>query len=134
MSDLNRIEIIGRLTRDPDAIRYTQGGAAILNISIAVNDGYGEKKYTSFFDVVIFGKTAENVKPYLLKGKQVAIVGKLRQERWEKDGAKNSRVSITCEEIQLLGGDGQQRQQPAPQQQAPAQEYDGGEFPEDIPF
>lgn len=139
MADLNNYSVIGRMTRDIDerAFGYTSGGTARLNISIAVNDGYGEKSYTNFFDVVIWGKTAENVKPYLSKGKQLCINGRLRQDRWEKDGQKNSRVCIVAETVQLLGGrnDGAGsggNQQPA-QQQAP--EYDnGGEFSEDIPF
>ena len=139
MADLNNYSVIGRMTRDIDerAFGYTNGGTARLNISIAVNDGYGDKAYTNYFDVVIWGKTAENVKPYLSKGKQLCINGRLRQDRWEKDGQKNSRVCIVAETVQLLGGrnDGAGsggNQQPA-QQQAP--EYDnGGEFSEDIPF
>jgi single-strand DNA-binding protein len=136
MADLNNISVIGRMTRDLDgnAFGYTPNGKARLNISIAVNDGYGEKEYTSFFDVVIWGKTAENIKPYIGKGKQLCINGRLRQDRWEKDGQKNSRVTIVAETVQLLGGrDNAGAQQSAPQQ---AQEYnDGGDnYPEDIPF
>ncbi|MCQ2076107.1 MAG: single-stranded DNA-binding protein [Bacteroidaceae bacterium] len=140
MADLNNYSVIGRMTRDIDdrAFGYTNGGTARLNISIAVNDGYGEKSYTNFFDVVIWGKTAENVKPYLGKGKQICINGRLRQDRWDgNDGAKHSRVCIVAETVQLLGGRDNGagsggNQQPA-QQQAP--EYDnGGEFSEDIPF
>ena len=138
--DLNNYSVIGRMTRDLDerAFAYTQNGKARLNISIAVNDGYGDNQYTSYFDVVVWGKTAENIKPYLGKGKQICINGRLRQDRWESNGQKNSRVVIVAETVQLLGGrdngagSGGNYQQPA-QQQAPA--YDnGGEFSEDIPF
>ena len=140
MADLNNISVIGRMTRDLDgrAFAYTQNGKARLNISIAVNDGYGENQYTSYFDIVVWGKTAENIKPYLGKGKQICINGRLRQDRWESNGQKNSRVVIVAETVQLLGGrdngagTGGNYQQPA-QQQAP--DYDnGGEFSEDIPF
>lgn len=137
MADLNNISVIGRMTRDLDgrAFGYTPNGKARLNISIAVNDGYGDNEYVSYFDVVIWGKTAENIKPYIGKGKQLCINGRLRQDRWEKDGQKNSRVLIVAETVQLLGGRdaGASAQQSAPQQ---AQEYnDGGdEYPEDIPF
>ena len=140
MADLNNISVIGRMTRDLDgrAFAYTQNGKARLNISIAVNDGYGENQYTSYFDIVVWGKTAENIKPYLGKGKQICINGRLRQDRWESNGQKNSRVVIVAETVQLLGGrdngagTGGNYQQPA-QQQAPDND-NGGEFSEDIPF
>ena len=138
--DLNNYSVIGRMTRDLDerAFAYTQNGKARLNISIAVNDGYGDNQYTSYFDVVVWGKTAENIKPYLGKGKKICINGRLRQDRWESNGQKNSRVVIVAETVQLLGGrdngagTGGNYQQPA-QQQAPAYN-DGRDFPEDIPF
>lgn len=139
--DLNNYSVIGRMTRDLDerAFAYTPNGKARLNISIAVNDGYGDNQYTSYFDVVVWGKTAENIKPYLGKGKQICINGRLRQDRWDgNDGAKHSRVVIVAETVQLLGGrdngagSGGNYQQPA-QQQAPAYN-NGGEFSEDIPF
>lgn len=139
--DLNNYSVIGRMTRDLDerAFAYTSNGKARLNVSIAVNDGYGDNQYTSYFDVVVWGKTAENIKPYLGKGKQICINGRLRQDRWDgNDGAKHSRVVIVAETVQLLGGrdngagSGGNYQQPA-QQQAPAYN-NGGEFSEDIPF
>ena len=138
--DLNNYSVIGRMTRDLDdrAFAYTPNGKARLNISIAVNDGYGDNQYTSYFDVVVWGKTAENIKPYLGKGKQICINGRLRQDRWESNGQKNSRVVIVAETVQLLGGRdnsagaGGNNQQKAPQR---PQDYDnGGEFSEDIPF
>ena len=138
--DLNNYSVIGRMTRDLDerAFAYTSNGKARLHISIAVNDGYGDNQYTSYFDVVVWGKTAENIKPYLGKGKQICINGRLRQDRWESNGQKNSRVVIVAETVQLLGGrdngvgTGGNNQQTAPQR---PQDYDnGGEFSEDIPF
>ena len=138
--DLNNYSVIGRMTRDLNerSFAYTENGKARLNISIAVNDGYGDNQYTSYFDVVVWGKTAENIKPYLGKGKQICINGRLRQDRWESNGQKNSRVVIVAETVQLLGGrdngvgTGGNNQQTAPQR---PQDYDnGGEFSEDIPF
>lgn len=142
MADLNNISVIGRMTRDLDgrAFGYTPNGKARLNISIAVNDGYGDNEYVSYFDVVIWGKTAENIKPYIGKGKQLCINGRLRQDRWEKDGQKNSRVTIVAETVQLLGSsqDGANSARnwgAGAQQSAPAPQNDGGdEYPEDIPF
>lgn len=142
MADLNNISVIGRMTRDLDgrAFGYTPNGKARLNISIAVNDGYGDNEYVSYFDVVIWGKTAENIKPYIGKGKQLCINGRLRQDRWEKDGQKNSRVTIVAETVQLLGSsqDGANSARnwgTSAQQSAPAPQNDGGDgYSEDIPF
>ena len=108
MADINRTTLIGRLTRDAE-VSYTPGGMAIASLSLAINrstkgkDGqwYDEANY---FDVKLFGKQAEGLKPYLLKGKQIGIDGYLKQERWEKDGQKFSRVIINANDIQLLGG------------------------------
>lgn len=143
MTDLNHVITIGRLTRDIGErdFAYTTGGTARLNLSIAVNRS---EKYNgqwtdkaSFFDVTIWGKTAENIKAYLHKGKQVAIAGQLDQQRWEKDGIKYSKVVIIADSVQLLGGN-ENGQQSAPQAQQPAGEYQsaesGDDFPEDIPF
>lgn len=106
MADINRITLIGRLTKDAE-VTYTPGGMAIASISLAINrstkgsDGqwYDEANY---FDVKVFGKQADNLKAYLTKGKQIGVDGYLKQERWEKDGQKKSRVIINANDIQLL--------------------------------
>ena len=137
MADLNKVILIGRTTHEIDerSFGYTTGGTARLNISIAVNRR--EKRNgewadrVSYFDVTIWGKTAENIKSYLHKGKQVAVEGYLDQQRWEKDGQKYSKVCIIADNVQLLGG----KNEGAPQH---AQGYNdagsGDDFPEDIPF
>ena len=139
MTDLNHVIEIGRLTRDISErdFGYTTGGTARLNLSIAVNrsekrNGAWQDK-VSYFDVTVWGKTAENIRPYLHKGKQIAIDGYLDQQRWEKDGVKYSKVVIIADNVQLLGGN-----ESAPQAQQPAGDYQsagsGDDFPEDIPF
>ena len=137
MADLNKVILIGRTTHEIDerSFGYTTGGTARLNISIAVNrreKHNGEwADRVSYFDVTIWGKTAENIKSYLHKGKQIAVEGYLDQQRWEKDGQKYSKVCIIADNVQLLGG----KNEGAPQQ---AQGYNdagsGDDFPEDIPF
>lgn len=110
MTDLNTASIIGRLTRDVQDkdFAYTSGGTARLNISIVVNRSekrggeWGDK--ASYFDVTVWGKTAESVRPYLTKGKQVAVSGYLDQQRWERDGQKFSKVVIIANSMLLLGG------------------------------
>ena len=139
MTDLNHVIEIGRLTRDISErdFGYTTGGTARLNLGIAVNrsekrNGAWQDK-VSYFDVTVWGKTAENIKAYLHKGKQIAVDGYLDQQRWEKDGVKYSKVVIIADSVQLLGGN-----ESAPQAQQPAGEYQsagsGDDFPEDIPF
>ena len=141
MTDLNSVIEIGRLTRDISErdFTYTTGGTARLNLSIAVNrsekrNGAWQDK-VSYFDVTVWGKTAENIRPYLHKGKQIAIDGYLDQQRWEKDGVKYSKVVIIADNVQLLGGN-ENGQQSAPQE--PAGDYQSAgsddDFPEDIPF
>ncbi len=161
MTDINHVMLIGRLTKDigddERSFSYVANGQARANVSIAVNRSRksGEQwiDEVSYFDVTIWGKTAENLKPYLQKGKQIAVEGYLKQDRWEKDGQKFSKVTITANNVQLLGGKSdngntsfaggasgfQPRQQPAPSYPGNYSSNDsfggtGSDFPEDIPF
>ena len=136
MADVNHVILIGRLTKDI-LLKYTSGGMAIGSFSIAVNrrTKKGEQwvEEASFFDVSLFGKSAEGLAQYLTKGKQVAVEGELRQDRWEQDGQPRSKVTIAASNVQLLGGNdakGQQRQQTMNQ----AREYSADNFTSDIPF
>jgi single-strand DNA-binding protein len=107
MADVNRVVIIGRLTRDAE-LKYTQAGFAISNFSIAVNrrrkNGEQWVEEANYFDINLFGKQAESLKPYLVKGKQIAVEGELKQDRWEQDGQPRSKVVISASNVQLLGG------------------------------
>lgn len=141
MNDTNIVAVVGRLTRDAE-LKYTSAGIAIASFAIAVNSSVKDAQgnwtdVANFFDVTIWGKTAENLKQYLLKGKQIALTGHLKQDRWEKDGQRYSRVSIVADMVELLGGNNNEHPEQKStyakqyqQQQAPAQQ----EFPEDIPF
>ena len=148
MTDLNHVVLIGRLTRDA-ALRYLENGTACANVSLAVNksrkqaDGQWVEE-TSYFDVVIWGRLAESLNPKMTKGKQLCVEGRLKQDRWEKDGQTHSKVSIVADFAQVLsganGGQAQQAVAPAfkPKSSAPQQEYESpaedSDFPEDIPF
>ena len=104
--DLNRVIIIGRLTRDVE-LKYTNSGYAIGVMSIASNkrrkvgDDWIDEGH--FFDVSLFGKRAESLSQYLTKGTQIAVEGQLKQDRWEQEGIKRSKVTIEANNIQLLG-------------------------------
>ena len=107
-SDMNVVILIGRLTRGSE-LRYPQnGGTPSLRFSIAVNrsrrgaDGSWTEE-TSFFDCVYFARNAEAMSQYLEKGRQVAIQGELRQNRWESDGQQRSRIEIFVNSLTLLG-------------------------------
>ena len=118
MTDLNRVVLIGRLTQDlgsdERSFGYVGNGQARANVSIAVNrskkNGDQWIDEVNYFNVTIWGRTAENLKPYLTKGKQICVEGHLKQDRWEKDGQKQSRISIVAESVQLLGGRGDSSQ------------------------
>ena len=107
MTDINNATLVGRLTKDAD-IRYTAGGTAVLNFSIAVNESrkQGEQwvEEVNFFDITLFGKMGESVHQYMTKGKQVAISGRLQQQRWQKDGQNYSKVAVIANYVQLFGG------------------------------
>lgn len=140
-NDINQVVLIGNCVRDV-AISYTQGGMCIGKLALASNrsvkrNGQWESE-VSYFDVTIFGKTAENLQQYLVKGKKIAISGILKQDRWEKDGHKYSKIGIVANTVQLIGSNGVN--QPAEGVSAPSSTntvddstgFD--DFPEDLPF
>lgn len=107
MSDLNQVTLIGRLVRDAE-LKYTPKGRAVSKFSLAVNkkirSGDQMKDCVQFFDLTVWGKLAESLKPYLQKGKQIAVIGELTQERWQEHGENRSKITITIQNIQLLSG------------------------------
>lgn len=142
--DINQVTLVGRLTRECE-LKYTSGGMAICNFSVAVNrrkrSGEQWVDEVDFFDVSYFGKAAEAVSKYLTKGKQVALQGELRQDRWEKDGQRHSKVNVVANNVQLLGGGvGEGSEQRASGtarggQSAPKSEgIPSSDFEDDIPF
>ena len=106
-TELNIVALVGRLTR-PCEMRYTSSGFAICSFSIAVNrrkkspDG-SWNEVASFFDCTYFGKGAEAVSQYLVKGQQVSIQGSLEQQTWESNGQKRSKVVVIVNSLSLLG-------------------------------
>lgn len=133
MNGLNSVTLGGNLTRDPE-LRYTHGGTAVLSMSVAVNesrkDGNGEwTDYPNFIDMTLFGKRAEGVSDYLSKGTYVAVTGRLRQNRWEKDGQMRSKVEVVVDNINFRSaGQRSERETYAEQPE------DAGAYDEDIPF
>ena len=126
-SNINRVLVSGRLTRDAE-LRSTQGGTSVLTFGIAVNDRRRNPQTGEFEDVpnfiscVIFGNRGPALAQYLTKGQKVALEGKLRWSQWEKDGAKRDKIEVVVDEVELLSGGQQNAPQGAPQPQyAPQQ-------------
>lgn len=109
MANLNKVLLIGNLTRDPE-LRYSPSGVAVAKFGLATNYVYktqdGEKKEdVCFVDIVAFRKTAEFCANYFSKGKPIFIEGRLQFSTWETpEGQKRSKLEVLAERIQFMGG------------------------------
>ena len=142
MADINRVILVGRLTRDAE-LKYTNAGLPVCKFAIAINrrrkNGDQWVDEANFFDVVLMGRSGEAVHRYLTKGKQVGVEGELRQSRWEQDGQSRSRVEIFCTNVQLLGGGsgrtgGSPEAESGAEQHSQTEEESVGGFEDDVPF
>jgi len=111
-ADLNRVTIVGRLTRDPE-LRQTAGGTSVCSIRLAVtsrvNRGGEWGDQSNYFDVTVFGRQAETAETYLSKGRRIGVDGRLSWREWEaKDGTKRQNVEIIANDVFFLDsrGDG----------------------------
>lgn len=151
MSNLNLAQIIGRLGKDPE-VKYTGGGKAVANFTVAVSESWKEKdsgerkQSTEWFSVVMFGRQAEVAGEFMKKGSLVYLAGKIKTRSWEKDGQKHYKTELHAEQMQFLerreqqGDDsgfdapetGHERQQrKAGATPAPSADFDD---PDSIPF
>lgn len=112
MASLNKVMLIGNLTRDPE-VRYTPKGSAVCDLGLAVNRRFvtesGERQEeVTFLDVVLWGKQAELAGQYLAKGRAIFIEGRLQMDTWEDkaSGQKRSKIKIVAENMQFLDGKG----------------------------
>ena len=107
-NDLNKVILLGRLTRDPE-LKQTGSGTSLCRLSLANNRSYtanGERKEeTGFYNCIAWGKQAEIINEYTNKGAQVAIEGRLQQRSYQNDAGKTqSSIDVVIEKIQFLGG------------------------------
>ena len=106
--NLNKVFLMGNLTRDPE-LRHTAQGSSVTNFSVAVNRAYkgndGElKKEVSYFNIVVWGKMGENCAKYLTKGRPVLVEGRLQNRSWDaEDGTKRYATDIVADGVQFLG-------------------------------
>jgi len=110
MANVNKVILIGNVTRDPE-VKFTSKGSAVTDIGLAINRNYtldnGEKREeTTFVDVELWGRLAENAGEYAKKGRPLYVEGRLRMDTWEDkaSGQKRSRMKVVGENLQLLGG------------------------------
>jgi single-strand DNA-binding protein len=108
-SCVNKVMLLGRLTRDPE-LRYTPKGTAVCDLGVALNRVWtdpqsGEKREdTTFVDVTVWQRTAEICAQYLKKGRQVFLEGRLQMDTWEQEGAKKSKLKVVAENVTFLDG------------------------------
>lgn len=130
MANLNKVMLIGNLTRDPE-LRHTPKGSAVADLGLAVNrkvqDGNGGwKDETTFVDVTVWGSSAENAQKYLTKGRGVFIEGRLQMDVWDDKatGQKRSKLKVVADNLQFLpdGKGGPIRQF----SEVPSNGHDGG--------
>lgn len=145
MPNLNKVMLMGNITRDPE-VRYTPKGTAVTDISIAVNRTYtlddGERREdTAFVDVTFWGRQAEVIGEYMKKGRPIYVEGRLQLDQWEdkNTGQQRSRLKVVGENFQFLGGrddgggggqsrgGGSQRSQEGGGQSEPPRQGSGGQ-------
>ena len=136
-NSVNKVMLIGHLGRDPE-VRYTPGGDAVADISIATSESYKNREgniveKTEWHNLVVWRNTAEFAKQYLKKGSMVYVSGKLRTKSWEgQDGVKKYKTEVNVDELVALGGLGKKESSPqgAPVKKTPKK----GDGDEEIPF
>ena len=134
MADLNVWAITGRLTKDAE-YRLLASGKALLSCNVAVNTGWGEYKKTTFAKVNQWGERGANLCNYLKKGKLVAISGTLTVSTWtDRNGKEHTELVVDTSNIQLLGGDEQQRETVSPLPPKPAPAIKQEEYADEVPF
>lgn len=139
--DFNKTFFGGRLTRDPEVRTIPNSNTTVVNLSIASNrvwkDGNGEKREeATFIEAEAFGKQADLIAQYFIKGKKIFIEGRLRLDQWEnKDGDKRSKLKVVVEVFKFVDSNDQASDSPAPSaRSAPASQENIPVEAGDIPF
>ena len=97
---INNVVLTGNITKDIE-LKQTQSGKSVVNISLAVTRRFN-KEETDFFELQLWGKVAELAEKYLSKGSKIGVVGAIQQQRWEKDGKKQSKIIINVDQLEFL--------------------------------
>ncbi len=134
MANFNRVILAGNLTRDIE-LRETSGGASVADVGLAVNDrrkqGDDWVDETSFIDLTLWGRTAENAAEYLSKGSPVLLEGRLKQDSWENEsGEKRTKIKVVVDRLQFLSPKSSETKSEEPVAAASS----SGKSGDDIPF
>jgi single-strand DNA-binding protein len=142
-ANINRVVLVGNLTRDPE-LRHTPGGTPVCSLRVAVNDRKRDESGNwvdapNYFSISVFGNQAENCAQYLSKGRPVGVDGKLRWREWQtQDGSKREAVEVVADSVQFLGGRGDTDGGGNQFVPAGAAQQESADFPaaadDDIPF
>ena len=143
MAAINRVVLVGNLTRDPE-LRHTPSGTAVCNLRLAVNtrrkDETGQwVDKPNYFDITVWGNQGERCAQYLAKGRPVAVDGRLEWREWETpEGNKRQAVDVVADTVQFLGsrgdGDGGSGGYIPSEVAAPAGDFPSSPTDDDIPF
>jgi single-strand DNA-binding protein len=151
---INKVLLIGNLGADPEALRYTPAGSAVINLRIATSESWKDKQTgeqqerTEWHRVVLYARLAEIAHQYLRKGSKVWIEGRLQTREWEREGQKQYTTEIIVQDMQMLdsrGGTSNWETTPSSQSRAPSQpraeqeptsstHFSEEAFDDDIPF
>lgn len=134
---MNSVVLIGKLARDPE-LRFTAAGKAVTTFSIYVRRMYSKEKEVDFFNIVVWGKPAENCANYIKKGSLVGIQGRLQSRSYEQNGEKRYVTEIVADQVEFLDRKADNNNTPAAEKNFASTEMDLSEFEsvddEDIPF
>jgi len=143
MVSLNRVLLIGNLTKDPE-LRYIPSGTAVVNLRLAVNSTFKDqagqrKEETCFVTIVVWGKQAEACNQYLKKGRAIFVEGRLLYRSWEAEGKTRSTMEVRADRVQFLGPPGTPTRPRDEAEEPGAAEPDAETVPEggsdaDVPF
>ena len=143
MANINRVVLVGNLTRDPE-LRHTPGGTPVCSLRIAVNSRRRDESgqwidKPNYFDVTVWGNQGESCAQYLAKGRPIAVDGRLQWREWDaQDGTKRQAVEVVADSVQFLGGRGENGgnggNQFVPAGATADADFGGGAADDDIPF
>lgn len=134
MASLNKVFLMGNLTREPE-LRYTPSGSAVCEFGIAVNRRGQDRDEPCFVEIIVWEKQAEACGKFIQKGSSVFIEGRLQYDQWtDKEQKKRSRLRVTAERVQFLDRrDTDPAGMPMQQQQPQQQQYRQRQVPQDGP-
>lgn len=128
---MNSCNFVGRLGRDAE-VRHTQAGKPITTFAVAIEDGWGDNKTTTWIDCAMFGDRGEKIAGYIRKGDRIGVTGSIRLDTYTtRDGVEKSKVALRVQDVTLLGGkqDGGQRTQRQAQPEPEVDDFGDGGIP-----